>query len=87
MTACYKQTPSENAQDAAFNLTSPPHRTFKQIPGNTYQPLAYYTCGENADPCPHTSELGKQINSSRMKKHTRNNFLNLKGASHGKFTG
>jgi len=79
MTGCYKQTPSDIAQDAAFNLSTPPHRTFKQIPGNRYQPLAYFTCGNNADPCPQPSNLGKQINCSKMKKHKRNNFLNLKG--------
>jgi hypothetical protein len=79
ISGCYKQTPSEKIQNAAFNLSSSPHRTFRQVPGNTYKPSAYFTCGEMIDPCPYISNIGKQINFSKVNKSKKSNHFNFKG--------
>jgi hypothetical protein len=60
-------TPSqaEKEQDAAFNLSSPPHKHFQQFNDNEFHPAEYFTCGEIGNPCKHYHNINQHFSGEK----------------------
>lgn len=79
ISGCCKQNPSEEIQNSVLNLSSPPHRIFRQISGNTYKPSAYFICCEMRYSCLHAAKIEKPITFSKVSRSYKSNNLNFKG--------
>lgn len=79
ISGCCKQNQSEMIQNSALNISSPPYKTFRQIPGNTYKPSAYFTHCEMRYPCLYASKIKKPITFSKVSRSNKSNHFNFKG--------
>lgn len=56
---------SEKEQDAAFNLSTPPHKHFQQFNGNEFHPAEYFTCGGMGNPCKHYHNINQHFSGEK----------------------